>query len=216
MNRSEKRRNQKISSITTKKAIPAQKNSPMHAEQEQNLTIQQAINLGLQYHQATDLPKAESVYQQILQVDPDQPIALHLLGVIAYQVGENNISVDLIAKAIAIKPDLVEGHSNLGNTLQELGRLDEAVASYKKAINIKPDYAEAHYNLGNAFEKLGRLNEAMSSFKKAISFKKGFNEALEGIGNVLMKKGKHKEGLNKLRLANGSISFDPTNGLSIK
>ena len=46
-----------------------------------------------------------------------------------------------------MKPDLVEAHSNLGNTLKELGRLDEAQESYTQAITLKPDYAEAHYNL---------------------------------------------------------------------
>jgi Tfp pilus assembly protein PilF len=47
---------------------------------EQTLTIQQAIDLAVQHHQAGDLPKAESVYQQILQTDPNQPVALHLLA----------------------------------------------------------------------------------------------------------------------------------------
>ena len=56
-------------------------------EQQQTLTIQQAIDLALQHHTAGRLSDAESIYNQILQSDPDQPVALHLLGVIAHQVG---------------------------------------------------------------------------------------------------------------------------------
>ena len=50
-----------------------------------------------------------------------------MLGVIAHQVGRNDKAVDLITKALAIKPDLAEAHNNLGNALRELSKLKEAV-----------------------------------------------------------------------------------------
>ena len=63
---------------------------------------------------------------------PNQPIALHLLGVIAHQVGKNDIAVDLIKGAFSIKPDYAEAHNNLGFTPQTLGRLDEAIIPMDK------------------------------------------------------------------------------------
>ena len=72
-------------------------------------------------------------------------------------MGKNDIAVDLIAKALAIKPDYAEANNSLGNVLKEMEKLDEAVASYHIALAIKPDYAIAHYNLGNAFYDLGKL-----------------------------------------------------------
>ena len=80
-------------------------------EQQQRLTIQQAIDLAVQHHNAGRLPQAERIYQQILQIDPNQPVALHLLGVIAHQVGKNDTAVDLIARALALKPDYAEAYS---------------------------------------------------------------------------------------------------------
>ena len=103
----------------------------MPAEQEQTLTIQQALDLAVQHHTAGDLPKAESIYNQILQADPNQPVALHLLGVIAHQVGKNDIAVDLITKALAIKPDYVDAYNNLGLALQGLGKLLAAAHLYQ-------------------------------------------------------------------------------------
>ena len=50
------------------------------SEQQQTLTIQQALDLALQHHTAGRLSQAENIYQQILQSHPDQPHALHLLG----------------------------------------------------------------------------------------------------------------------------------------
>ena len=52
-------------------------------------------------------------------------------------------------RAIKLKPEYIEAHSNLGNILKELHRFNEAEACFNQAIGIKPDYAEAHYNLGN-------------------------------------------------------------------
>ena len=98
----------------------------MTLEKGQTLTIQQAIDLAVQYHTAGNLPKAESIYQQILQDDPNQPIVLHLLGVIAHQGGKNDDAVDLIAKAIAIDPNYAEANSNLELVLVERGQLKSA------------------------------------------------------------------------------------------
>ena len=42
-------------------------------------TIAEALAVALHYHQAGNLEYAEQVYRQILQADPDNTVALHLL-----------------------------------------------------------------------------------------------------------------------------------------
>ena len=66
------------------------------SEQEQTLTIQQALDLAVQHHNSGRLPQAETIYQQILQSNPSQPVALHLLGVITHQVGKNDVAINPI------------------------------------------------------------------------------------------------------------------------
>ena len=90
---------------------------------QQTLSLQQALELALQHHTAGDLAKAEKIYQKILETDPNQAEALHLLGVIAHQKGNNDIAVDLITKALSVKPDYAEAFSNLSNSRKELGQL---------------------------------------------------------------------------------------------
>ncbi len=116
MNRAEKRRQKKLA----KKAASNAKlgKATIRSPGQQTLAIQQSIALAVQHHNAGYLLKAEGIYRQILQVDPNQPVALHLLGVIADQVGKNDIAVDLITRALAIKPDYAEAHYNLGLALQ--------------------------------------------------------------------------------------------------
>lgn len=60
--------------------------------------------MGLSYHQAGHLSQAEAVYRQILRAVPNQPDALHLLGMVANQAGQNEFAVELIGKAIGINP----------------------------------------------------------------------------------------------------------------
>jgi len=191
MNRAEKRRNKKLAAIAAKKTKPTR-----------------AIDLALQHQIAGDFPKAEIIYQQILQDDPNHPDALHLLGLIAHQAGKNDIAVDLITKAITIKPDFAEAHSNLGVALNGLGRPDEAAASYNQALVIKPDYAEAHCNLGNALNSLGKLNEAVASYNMALAIKPDYADAHNNLGILLQELGKQSEAFLHHRRA---IKLKPEN-----
>ena len=102
------------------------------AEHRKKLTIQQAIELAMQHHGQGHLSQAETIYQQILQTDPSQPVALHLLGVIAHQVGKNDVAVDLIIKALDIKSDFAEAHNNLGATLLRLGQYKKGLKHLQK------------------------------------------------------------------------------------
>ena len=94
-----------------------------------------------------------------------------------------------INRALAIKPDYADAHSNLGNALQALGKLDEAVASYNKAIKLKPDYAEAYVNLGVSLNDQWNHDEAVTSYNKAISLRPDYVEAYSNLGNTLQELG---------------------------
>jgi len=168
---------------------------------QQTLSIQQAIDLAVQHHNEGRLSQAENIYQQILEKNPNQPVALHLLGVIAHQMGKNDRAVDLISQALAIRPDFAAAHSNLGLALQDLGELEEAEASYHKALALKPDYAEAHNNLGNALKDLGKLEDAVASYQKALDIRPDYAEAHFNVGNLFQELGKLDDAANGYRRA---------------
>jgi tetratricopeptide (TPR) repeat protein len=164
-----------------------------HAPGQQALTIEQALDLAMQHHAAGRLPEAEKIYQQILQIGPNQPVALHLLGVIAHQVGKNDIAVGLITKALAIKPDYAEAHNNLGLAFQGMGKLDDAVASYGQALAIQPDFASVHCNLGVALHDLRKIDEAFDSYHKALAIKHDYAEAHSNLVSTLLALGRLDE-----------------------
>ncbi len=76
-----------------------------------------------------------------------------------------------LRRALDLKPDYADAHSNLGNVLQEQGQLDLAVASYRQALQLKPAYFDALNNLGNALRAQGKLTESVASYEQALEVK---------------------------------------------
>jgi protein O-GlcNAc transferase len=56
--------------------------------------VAELVGAGLKHHQAGRLAEAEACYRQALAVEPDHADALHLLGVIAYQVKRADLAVE--------------------------------------------------------------------------------------------------------------------------
>ena len=109
------------------------------------------------------------------------------------RLGQNDIAVALIGRALNCRPDYVNAHNNLGIVLNDLGRLDEAVASYRRALSLNPDYAELHYNLGNAYKDQGKLDEAAACYRRALNLKPAYAEAHNNLGVILNDQGRLDE-----------------------
>ncbi len=130
------------------------------------------------------MQQAETIYRQVLDINPNHADVNHLLGVLLGEVGNYAQAVELISRAIAMAPDQPLYHYNLGNVFRDLGRLEEAVASYRKALAIEPDFAMAHNNLGNVFRDLGRLEEAVASYRETLAIEPDFAMAHRNMATI--------------------------------
>ncbi len=143
------------------------------------------LQTAVQHQQAGDLQKAEVLYRQVLQLEPNQSDAWHLLGVIYSERRQHEQSLEFIDKAIAIRPNVASFYYNRGNSLKKLKRLEEAIASYDQAISLNPNYAEAFNNQGASLHELARFDEALTSYDRAIALKSDFAVAFNNRGNTL-------------------------------
>jgi tetratricopeptide (TPR) repeat protein len=123
--------------------------------------------------------------RQILAADPGCADAWHMLGVIAYQIGENEAAIATFGRALALRPTNAEVHYNLGNAFKCAGRLGEAVACYRQALRLRPDYAEAHNNLANVLHEQGQTVDAIACYRRAIELKPTHAGAHFNLGNAL-------------------------------
>lgn len=115
-------------------------------------------------HRAGDLALAQRLYRQVLDAEPDNPDALHFLGVLAHQRGDAETAVDLIGRALASAPQHAGAHNNLGNVHKESGRLAEAEACYRRALDCSPGNPDALTNLAVVLEAQGQLIDAFKVY----------------------------------------------------
>lgn len=169
--------------------------APIAKTYSSDLSIPHVIQIAREHHQAGRLSQAEAIYQKILQVEPNHPDALHLLGLIARQEGKNGIAVGLMSKAIRINPSNPIYYINLGNAFKDQGHLEEAIFNYRQALSIKPDFAEVHNNLGNALKEQGNLEAAIESFRRSLALKPDFAETHSNLGNALKDQGQLEEAI---------------------
>ncbi len=135
-------------------------------------------------HQAGRLDAAEALYRRILSQAPRQRDALHLLGVIAHQRGDQARAVSLIDRAIAVDGRDPAFHNNRGTALLALGRLEAAEAAFRRALALSPGYAEAHNNLGNVLQEQGRPEAAIACYRAALAARPAYPEALSNLGRA--------------------------------
>lgn len=163
--------------------------------------IREAIGSGLEHHRAGRLSQAEAMYQRALEMAPDHPEALHLLGALAHQAGRNELALELMGKAIGVDPSNPEYHSHFGFVLRVEGKLDEAIASHRRALSLDPTSPYAHFNLALALAARGERDEAITSYRKVLSLKPDFSEAHNNLGLELAGEGRLDEALACYRAA---------------
>ena len=166
-----------------------------------NSSTAQALQLAFAHHQAGRLSEAEAIYRRILAADPNQPDALHLLGLVAQQCGQHEAAATLLGRAAALKKKDAELFAALGGSLGILGRRGEAIGALSWAIAIEPKHFDAHNNLGNVYREEGKLDEAIACFEKALSLNPSFYEARFNRGQALHRAGRPADALADLREA---------------
>jgi tetratricopeptide (TPR) repeat protein len=120
------------------------------------ITAQNALAAAVERHNAGAVDEAAHIYRLIIDADGQNADALHLLGLAERQKGRRDEAVDLMRRALAIRPDMTQARHNLGNALSSAPvRLEEALAEYRRAVALDPGFFESYAALGGAMTRLG-------------------------------------------------------------
>lgn len=142
------------------------------------------LSEGLRHHQAGDLPRAGELYRKALDLQPNNPDALNLMGVLMTQAGQNDTAISLLEIAAQNAPDFAPIHVNLGNAYQAAGRLDDAILAFTNAKMADISVTEAHLNLASALIAAGRADEALESLDVVIKLAPNAAEGYNFKGNA--------------------------------
>jgi tetratricopeptide (TPR) repeat protein len=175
MNRTDRRRQKKLGG---------------HEQGRPALALKPLFDEAVLHHRAGRFDDAQRLYRKILVIDPHHAETLHLLGLIAYRVGQLPEAVELLLQATQEQADRPAYWFNLGVVLQKQGKGPEALSAYDRALKLHPQYPEAHSNVGNVLMEMGRLDDAAAAYRRALKARPDYVEAHNNLGVVLKEQGK--------------------------
>lgn len=115
-------------------------------------------------------PAAEADLKMALKLNPDQPLILNYLGYSWVDQGSNlKQAMDLIRKAVKLKPDDGYFVDSLGWAHYRLGEYDKAVKHLERATELRPEDPVINDHLGDAYWRVGRYLEAKYQWSQALT-----------------------------------------------
>lgn len=138
-------------------------------------------------HQAGRLNDAEIVYRAWLELHPDNPDAMHLLGMLRHQRGDSAEALQLIERAHDLQrdnPQLVLAHATL---LLHTGDHAAAAVNYVNALALDPNLAGAHVGIGQLALIRRDHKAAEEHFRIALRADED-GHALAGLGAIMLER----------------------------
>lgn len=127
---------------------------------------------GTSYERVKKWPLAEVDLQKALQLYPDQPLVLNYLGYSWIDQNRNlKQGMQLIEKAVALKPDDGFIVDSLGWAHYRLGNYKEAVRHLERAVELQPSDPVLNDHLGDALWRVGREREARFQWEQSLTLK---------------------------------------------
>ncbi|HVA90395.1 MAG TPA: tetratricopeptide repeat protein [Chloroflexota bacterium] len=112
-----------------------------------------ALDAAVRLHQQGEVQDAIVLYQQVLEVEPDNADALNLLGVAVTKAGQYDLAVACIGRAIELNGTAPSYYQNLSAVLREMGDLPACVGCLREATRLWPGNALLRGLLGDALRQ---------------------------------------------------------------
>jgi len=138
-----------------------------------------ACELALLMYLKPDLKVAEHHARNGIRLQPSNPQAHNLMGMILTEQARNLPGEYHYRKALELHPPVGKLCANLGLNLRSQGKLDEAEAYYRQAMELEPD---------NVTSLLGwvKLEEARRDFDRAWELLRRAGELQPDKGDIIM------------------------------
>jgi hypothetical protein len=140
--------------------------------------LARALRRAYALHKAGRLDAALPLYEQVLEAEPSNPIALHYAALLGRQLNDiarlNGVPtrdeevMRLMAACVAAAPTNAGAVHNFAKFKHDRGELEEARHLYEHAAALRPEQAESWTNLGNVYGELGNRMRAEASWARAL------------------------------------------------
>jgi predicted O-linked N-acetylglucosamine transferase (SPINDLY family) len=168
----------------------------------------QAIETAIALHRSGRNREADEIYRQILAKQPDNPVALHGLGILLHTSGASAAGLEYVQRAIARKPTEADYRNSQGVILSAMGHPAQAIESFERAIALRPAYPVALQNLANTLSMLGRWQQAVGVSQRLVQLAPRSPDAHCTLAGALLNCGRLDEATAACQKA---LSITPNN-----
>ncbi len=159
----------------------------------QSLPLAEAIRAAQHWQRLGEFEQAQEIYRAILEEIPDEPNALHYLGILRHQQGDHAAAIELIRQAIVRIPEDAGPWVNLGNIMLTAERFDEAIDAYRQAAELAPENVLVYNNLGLLQFRRHNPESAEAAFLHALKLAPDADFVLNNFGRMLHDQGRYEE-----------------------
>ena len=157
------------------------------------------LEQAVEFVRTEQVPEAEAALAALLTERPEQPDALHFLGILRHVQGRSEEGIAIIRRAVAVRPGQAGMLNNLGNLLFETQQLEAAAEIYEQALaSAGPGQAESAdplHNLGVIHRRNDRLDQAERCLRGSLELRGDSGAAWYNLSEVLIAQGRVHEGL---------------------
>ncbi|XP_036292231.1 tetratricopeptide repeat protein 13 isoform X2 [Pipistrellus kuhlii] len=142
-----------------------------------------------------DYATAHEDFQQSLELNRNQPIAMLYKGLTFFHRGLLKEAIESFKEALKQKVDFIDAYKSLGQAYRELGNFEAATESFQKALLLNQNHVQTLQLRGLMLYHHGSLQEALKSFKRCLQLEP-YNEVcqyMRGLSHVAM--GQFYEGI---------------------
>jgi len=148
--------------------------------------------------------EAEHTLRRSLEVLPDNPVLLDLLGSALERQKRYQEALDVLYRSVSIDSSSVAPYITIGFVYDETNQFEQAESTYVKALQIEPDNATLLNNYAYLLAARGlRLDEALNMSERSIEQTPDNPSYLDTIGWIYFKMDKPDRALEYLLKAEG-------------
>jgi len=155
----------------------------------------------IEHQRAGRLREAEAACLGVLEHNPNDVRALHLMGTLLIQKRQPALAAAALQQAARLAPQSPDIQFVLGEALRMNGDASGAEAAYRKSVALRPLFPPAHNGLGLALVLQGKLESAVLAWQRGIQLKADYAEAHANLGAALAQLKKPSEAAPILRRA---------------
>jgi cellulose synthase operon protein C len=148
------------------------------------------ILAGEMYESQSNWDQAKAMYQKVLEIQPDNPVASNNLAYVLLQQGGNvDVALAMAQTARRGMPDSSNAADTLGWAYFQKGVYESAVQMFQESLRLNEKHGAAddptvHYHLALAYQKLNQTSQARQQLERVLKINPSNADARKALSEL--------------------------------